>query len=426
VNTPRAGEKAEVVTVGAAAANEEPLVNSSMDIFIKYLRDAKSYASLHGKPLRICLGNTSGDVDSIVGALGMAYFLTLKEGKQWVPLINCNKDELKLKPEIWEHLIVQCKIPLDAMLFYDELLSYKREHVEYAIIDHNKLDESQALMLSQGSGQPGAETAHKRVTHVYDHHVDTKHYDFTQLSDYQVRFIGSACSILVMKIRLDMDLFDQELFNPKNHPNFAYFLAAAIVLDTHNFMDSYKNRKWSLEDLEQGEWLKKFTKIDDQFFDLYQNKKFDQKVALDLGFKGNIRRDWKQYELQKGAVAGRFGCAVMVFSPDTMFAHYGHEAICKEIEATMAEKELDMFGIMCNIMESDGEMSRMVFIYSRKDTPFAKTFEGLYAATKDSKLLKCKKEVRKTFGSSEYAYWDLDNKTVSRKKYEKVFREFYQ
>lgn len=104
---------------------------------------------------------------------------------------------------------------------------------------------------------------------MYDHHVDTKAYDFRQLTDYQVRFIGSACSILVMKMRLDIELFDEELLNPENHPNFAYLMAAAIVLDTHNFDESYRNKKWSLEDLESGQWLRKFAKIDDAYFDLY-------------------------------------------------------------------------------------------------------------------------------------------------------------
>lgn len=191
----------------------------------------------------------------------MAYYLTLKEKKLWVPLVNCNKDELKLKPEIWEHVINKCKIPIEDLIFTDELLSYGKEHVQYALIDHNKLDGKQAESFGGN--------AHSKVTHVYDHHVDTKKYDFTQLNDYQVRFIGSACSILIIKVRLGIDLFDMELFNKSNDPNFAFFLAAAISLDTHNFDESYKNKKWSLEDLEQVEWLRKFATIDDAYFNLY-------------------------------------------------------------------------------------------------------------------------------------------------------------
>ena len=43
-------------------------------------------------PLRIVLGNTSADMDSVVGSLGLAYYLSLKTGENWTPVINCAKD----------------------------------------------------------------------------------------------------------------------------------------------------------------------------------------------------------------------------------------------------------------------------------------------------------------------------------------------
>jgi len=67
-------------------------------------------------------------MDSIVGAMGMAYHLTLKNKEMWVPLINCDKDELILKPEIYHHLVTECLLPMEEMVFFDELLSYKREY----------------------------------------------------------------------------------------------------------------------------------------------------------------------------------------------------------------------------------------------------------------------------------------------------------
>lgn len=157
-----------------------------------------------------------------------------------------------------------------------------------------------------------------------------------------------------------------------------------------------------------------------------QNAKFSQEVALDLGFLGNVRRDWKQYELSKGDIKGMLGCAVMVFSPQVMMERFGEDIVCRQIEQTMQTKDLDIFGIMCNIMNQEtGEMSRTIFLYSKKDSEFAKTFDGLVEATRMSELLQCKHEVRKAFNDSEYVYWELDNVSVSRKKYEIVFREFY-
>lgn len=49
-----------------------------MNSFVSYLRDVKSAYMSTDAPIRLCMGNTSGDMDSIVGAMGLAYFLTLK------------------------------------------------------------------------------------------------------------------------------------------------------------------------------------------------------------------------------------------------------------------------------------------------------------------------------------------------------------
>ena len=124
----------------------------------------------------------------------------------------------------------------------------------------------------------------------------------------------------------------------------------------------------------------------------------------------------------------------MVFGPDVMFKHFGEETVCRKIEETIASKELDIFAIMANVMDmKTGEMQRLVFLYSKKDSAFAQTFDELQEFTKNDQMLKCTNEVRgptesvaQKFGKSQYVYWLLENKTVSRKKYEKVFRKFYE
>jgi inorganic pyrophosphatase/exopolyphosphatase len=46
------------------------------------------------------MGNTSADMDSVVGSLGLAYYLSLKTGEMWTPVINCESDQFRLKVEI--------------------------------------------------------------------------------------------------------------------------------------------------------------------------------------------------------------------------------------------------------------------------------------------------------------------------------------
>ena len=89
---------------------------------------------------------------------------------------------------------------------------------------------------------------------------------------------------------------------------------------------------------------------------------------------------------------------------------------------------MQLFGIMCNIMNMvSGEMDRQIFLYSRLDGDFANTFEDLTTYMKQSELLDIRdNEVKTKMDRGEYAYYKLSNASVSRKKFEKVFREFYQ
>jgi inorganic pyrophosphatase/exopolyphosphatase len=81
-----------------------------MQRFNGYLSGAKHSVTNTELPLRVAMGNTSGDMDSIVGALCMGYYMTLKTGKLWTPVVNCLKKDLSLSAEIYGHLIFDCFI----------------------------------------------------------------------------------------------------------------------------------------------------------------------------------------------------------------------------------------------------------------------------------------------------------------------------
>jgi inorganic pyrophosphatase/exopolyphosphatase len=76
-----------------------------MNNFIKFLKLSKTNALTSELPLRLVMGNTSGDMDSIVGALGLAYYLTLKTKLHWTPVVNCYKNDFNTKVEIYKHLV---------------------------------------------------------------------------------------------------------------------------------------------------------------------------------------------------------------------------------------------------------------------------------------------------------------------------------
>jgi len=50
-------------------------------------------------PLRICLGNVSADMDSVVGSMALAYYYYLKHEQMFIPIINSKRWEFNLKLE---------------------------------------------------------------------------------------------------------------------------------------------------------------------------------------------------------------------------------------------------------------------------------------------------------------------------------------
>lgn len=111
-----------------------------MNKFKTYLKDTRAAFLRADASLNLVMGNTSGDMDSIVGALGLAYYLTLKTKSLWTPVVNCKRSELKLKVEIFQHIIVDCGICFEDLIFWDELIPLKVSINEICLIDHNKID----------------------------------------------------------------------------------------------------------------------------------------------------------------------------------------------------------------------------------------------------------------------------------------------
>lgn len=86
-----------------------------------------------------------------------------------------------------------------------------------------------------------------------------------------------------------------------------------------------------------------------------------------------------------------------------------------------------MFGIMCNIMDMEtGHMKREIFLYSRKDSDFGNTLDGLVEFMKKSDILKAYDWIQDEEDDWRLAYCKVGNESVSRKKFEIVFRDYYQ
>jgi len=154
--------------------------------------------------------------------------------------------------------------------------------------------------------------------------------------------------------------------------------------------------------------------------------KHDAKLALSLGFQGNLRRDYKQYSLVKNGKAGTLGIPVIVCTLDDMIKDYGHDQLCEEICQHMTDEKLSMFGIHFNILNKETNIvDREIYVFSKLDGEFANSYEDFLKACSDSDLLKCGERRDGTYKDCKYAKFPLGNNSVSRKKWEVVFRAFF-
>lgn len=105
-----------------------------MEAFRTFLTTARTALPSAGH-LKICIGNVSVDMDSVVGSLTLAYYYSLKSQEIITPVVNCKKGFFPMKLDINMHL-AQHKVP---ELNFVEDIDFEKVS-EVTLIDHNKLD----------------------------------------------------------------------------------------------------------------------------------------------------------------------------------------------------------------------------------------------------------------------------------------------
>jgi inorganic pyrophosphatase/exopolyphosphatase len=249
-------------------------------------------------------------------------------------------------------------------MFLDELsaLYPNRDDITaIALVDHNQLDIEQEQWLG------------KNVTYIVDHHVDNHAYADT-VKAKEVRFIGSACSLVALMFKNHRHLFEEDLA-PGDLPNFAYLLAAAICLDSYNFLDELRDKKWNEDDIVAHKFLMETADVGTEYWKVLNDIKFDSKAALDLGLRAMFIRDYKKYDLKLGII----GISVVTAQVYELMEKFGEEALVAECHKMMTDYKLNMFSIM-GIHANDGghvDKSILLFINKQSDSDLAKSLPSL-------------------------------------------------
>ena len=378
-----------------------------MNQLLKFLSEVHTAGEIYrekiDEKLNVCLGNVSCDMDSAVGAILLAYYLTNKNEYYkdygnyeifWVPVINCPREELVARIDIHHHFKAY-GLDIKNLVFIDDLdLNHYSTNnlLNLALIDHNKLDYSRQAWDNS-------------VTFILDHHVDLNAYPNAKKI---VEFCGSACS-------LALNLIYQNNLQETLTKEICHFFSAAILIDTENFKPALKGTKWS--QIDEDAFLQMNRTVFYEYYNQLINLKTDRKVNIELGLDLILKKDYKNY-LWKNCVAG---ISVCFNSLHDIMQQFGVEFLKTKLKERMETNGLNIHCIITQIYLKTGEAFREIMI-------FDPDYERLNIVS-DLFEKKCPYALqRKKFTGlkGNFTFFYFKDESVSRKKVEPIFKEIFE
>ncbi|XP_021051701.1 exopolyphosphatase PRUNE1 isoform X1 [Mus pahari] len=153
-----------------------------------YLQDCRA-ALQESRPLHVVLGNEACDLDSMVSALALAFYLTKTSEAEdiFIPVLNIKRSELPLRGDN-VFFLQEVKIPEPALIFRDEidlLALHQAGQLTLILVDHHILPKSDAAL-------------EEAVAEVLDHRpIEQKYCPPCHVS---VELVGSCATLVTERI----------------------------------------------------------------------------------------------------------------------------------------------------------------------------------------------------------------------------------
>ncbi|XP_055258132.1 exopolyphosphatase PRUNE1 isoform X2 [Moschus berezovskii] len=148
-----------------------------------------SIPSLESQPIHVVLGNEACDLDSMVSALALAFYLakTTEAEEVFVPVLNIKRSELPLRGDN-VFFLQKIHIPESLLIFRDEIdlhALHQAGQLTLILVDHHVLPKSDAAL-------------EEAVAEVLDHRpIDQKHCPPCHVS---VELVGSCATLVAERI----------------------------------------------------------------------------------------------------------------------------------------------------------------------------------------------------------------------------------
>ncbi|KAL6933859.1 uncharacterized protein HGUI_02008 [Hanseniaspora guilliermondii] len=306
--------------------------------------------------VKICCGNQSADMDSVVSALTYTYLNYVKTSQIILPVLNMPKEDLKLRKDIF-NLLLKYGIRVDndeknTLIFMQDIKNLKRRIgkdfvVDAILVDHNE---------PQGLGIDCID----RVIGVIDHHEDTKTYDeniIKSLNNPLIIKTCGSCSSLVTNYWYPQ--FGSIYSLPEEIVKLSM---AAVLLDTSNFKSKVEE-----DDLEALKKYKNYfvnnKNIEDKILNpFYKSLKKDKSDIDGFDMYDLLRKDFKLFEFH----GYKIGMSSLGSSIESYIQKFGSDNINKACNKYIRLNSMDILLLLTSYSDESKTHKRQVVPYSIK------------------------------------------------------------
>lgn len=346
---------------------------------VEFVRSARrSYdACRPQKVVDLVIGNSGGDMDSVVSALGYSYLSYLRgRGAETVvfPVLSFAREDLKLRRDI-EHSLHAVGLREEDLIFADELERHGHAATEYRVrlVDHNDVDNA---FLRRAVEQQRA-----RVVAVIDHHADVgKYLD----SDPRIVRPCGSCSTLVFQhfrqefaAHYDGDGDGDDAAAAAERRRELEFLVTAIAIDTDCLRhrveppDTEVYAELFAPVLDAGQPSSSATTSATTVHPVLDRIGATAKAAkLDiegLSMADLLRKDYKEYDVaggddrRDGGRAVRMGISSVACSFERLHQLYGAAAVEDAVARWMERRQMQLCVVMTAFQDAAGASGKKIF-----------------------------------------------------------------
>ncbi|OBA24867.1 DHH phosphoesterase [Hanseniaspora valbyensis NRRL Y-1626] len=297
--------------------------------------------------LKICCGNQSADMDSVMSVVIYSYYNYLYNAKVILPVINIPREDLKLRKDIL-NLLEKVGINKDTetkkspLIFIEDIKQLKKVSkctVDAILVDHN---EPQGVAI---------DTIDK-VIGIIDHHEDTNSYDKELIESLGNPLIIKTCGSCTSLIT---NYWMPKLQSTKVNSTVLKLGLAAVLLDTSNFKSKVES-----PDLEALVYYKNALSATFDFKFFFKELKSDKSDLEGFDMFDLLRKDFKLFEFS----GYRIGMASLGESMESFIGKFGVDSIKEACNKYYRLNSMDILLLLTSYSDSKKNHKRQIIFYS--------------------------------------------------------------